>query len=99
MATNRTPISRNTKRRITPDIIECYRRMRELYDDPRKSEECIMANRQLTNLLEYPVWQATTILEVIDEEGGPPDYICRQGTFRIQEWFDARELRRQLDAS
>jgi hypothetical protein len=74
--------------------------MRTLYDDPAASDEaCTLANRQLTDLLKFPAWQATTILEVIDEEGGPPDHVCRQDKFRIEEWLDVRDLRRQLDAA
>jgi hypothetical protein len=71
--------------------------MRQLYDAPGKSDECILANRQLTDLLNFPVWQAITSLEVIDEERWAPNYICRQGTSR-HEWLDVRELRRQPDA-
>jgi hypothetical protein len=53
----------------------------------------------LTGLLKFPVWHSTTILEVIDEEGVPPDHVFRQDTFRIKEWLEARELRRRLDAA
>jgi hypothetical protein len=53
----------------------------------------------LTGLLKFPVWHSTTILEVIDEEGVPPDHVFRQDTLRIKEWLEARELRRRLDAA
>jgi hypothetical protein len=53
----------------------------------------------LTGLLKFPVWHSTTILEVIDEEGVPPDHVFRQDTLRIKEWLEARDLRRRLDAA
>jgi hypothetical protein len=40
-----------------------------------------------------------TMMEPIGDEGGPPGFVCAQGELKIEDWLEARALRRELDAA
>jgi hypothetical protein len=53
---------------------------------------------ELQRLLQHSIWQET-VMDCIGDEGEPPDFICSQGLEKIEDWYSARELRRELDAA
>jgi len=88
MATNRTSISRDPAKRITPKALAAYRRLLAAEDDDEYSD----ARVELTLALgrapwQYDVWAAST-----DE---PPAYI--KGPWRIEDYKKTREIRRELE--
>jgi len=96
MVTNRVPLARATKTRLTPEIIECYRRMRALHDDdPTRSAECIALNGELHQLLGRAPWQ-TTIMDTLGDDVAPA-WMFSQGLDAVVNWNDAHSIRKLLD--
>lgn len=95
MPTNRTPINRPQRSRLTPVIIKLYRSM-VAEPDPLKQ---FALDQKLGDMLGFPVWQRTFIGNTIGYEGDEPPADVGQDEFRIREWREARELRRRLDAA
>jgi hypothetical protein len=62
------------------------------------SDACIALNWKLHELPGRKPSQET-IMDTIGDEGDPPLYICSAGDLKIEDWLDARALRRELDAA
>ena len=101
MPTNRTPINRY-KFRITPQIVDLYRRAREIYDDGDAVDHWAEAggrrgefydiDHQLHLLLGCPPWEED-IFDTIDEDT-PPQWLDRE---RKKSWQTAYAIRVELD--
>jgi len=85
MPTNRTPIRRDTKQRITPKTLAAYRRVIANDDDNDAKVELFLA-------LARTPWQYN-ILAASDDE--PPSYL--KEPWRIEDYQKTREIRRELD--
>ena len=101
MPTNRRPINRY-KFRITPQIVDLYRRAREIYDDGdavdhwaeagRRRGEFYDIDRELHLLLGRPPWEED-IFDTIDEDT-PPHWLDPE---RKKSWRAAYSIRVELD--
>jgi len=94
MATKRTPIGRPPRDRITPEIIKLYGRIRDTDDsvDTRK-ERVILHSKMGREIWEYSIW-------VVDPDAeSPPDWVIRNGEYRVKDWTAARDLLRALEAA
>jgi hypothetical protein len=94
MATTRTPINRPTKARITPEIVELYKKIRDADDAVDTRRDRVALHTKLGRR----VWEYS--IEGIDPDAvAPPDWVVRQGDFRIQDWTTARDLLLALEAA
>jgi hypothetical protein len=59
MPTNRTPIARNRIARFTPQVLDAFRRMRQIEDDPspEADQEWRRLNGLLCDALALPPWR------------------------------------------
>jgi hypothetical protein len=97
VVTKRTPIKRNTKMRITPQMLDVYAVVNQLYDEERHADEFHEAELLLDQLLGRQPWQES-ITDTFDQDA-PPDWMYEQGQARINDWQEANAIREQLDAA
>jgi hypothetical protein len=104
MSTNRTPINRGTKSRITPEALTAYKRARALYDKPIPADPEARDQQQrayleacvaLHHLLGRALW-LEDIMDTIGEEA-PPMRVDRAEPWRVSDWQKAAAIRRELE--
>lgn len=86
MATNRTPISRTQKVNITPDIVSLYRAALAAEENAALSLHVALGRKP---------WQA----DVLDTVGADEAPQWERDADRRQDWMNAREILRKLDAA
>ena len=89
MTTKRTPIRRNLRQRITPEMVELWRRLHEDPDEERRREY----SRELRRLLGWKPWEPLLERVTCPE---PPDYM-RGNEHQQEGWRKVWELRRELE--
>ena len=106
MATTRTPISRPTRARITPEAVMLYRQLVALLDDPDavdqweetggKRRAVLDISSELQRRLGRQLWEACVDDTIGSDE--PPEWMVTQPD-RVDDWSEARSLRVALDAA
>jgi hypothetical protein len=88
MPTNRTPIGRPLKSRITPEILATYRRACD--DDPDGD-----AAHELHILLRRMPWQCDIMF--VADDGSPPEFTRREESWHAEDRKQALEIRHALE--
>jgi hypothetical protein len=86
MATTRTPISRNKKTKITPEVIAAYIKARD-----GDGDACL----ELDQLLGRQLWEVS-IADTIGLDA-PPGWMVLRQPKRISDWHKAHDIRVELD--
>ncbi len=92
MPTNRTPISRPSKGKITPQIVALYRAAITVSEDDYNE-----ASLALHIALGRQPWQVM-VTDTMGNDGSPPQFIWQHGSDKVTDWLEARALRRKLEA-
>ena len=101
MTTNRTPINRRRKLRITPDAFAAYKRARKLYDTSQVdewgmlSDQCRAACSELHALLGRTACDRD-IMDTIGIEEMPTE-VPYDGWWVQEDWDEAVAIRRELE--
>ena len=91
MTTKRTPIRRNLKQRITPEMRELWKRSREDQDEERRREY----SRELHRMIGWKPWEP--FLEWVTSPE-PPAY-HKGSEHHAAMWQKAWKLRQELEAA
>jgi len=103
MATKRTPLRRNPRHRIAPEIVALWTRLVEIdaaggdeeWEPVGRRREFLDASRELNRALGIPPWGWSPI-EIQGDE--PPDWVQAE-PFRLEAWRKGQEWRQELEAA
>lgn len=103
MATNRTPINRATKAKITPQMVALYHLLSEIFDDDDhrtweedggRRREFLGANSLLDALAHRAPWQTSVIDAIFHCPDGPPAW---ERNTAERDWAGARSIATALE--
>ncbi|MDE5440524.1 hypothetical protein GWG65_03475 [Bradyrhizobium sp. CSA207] len=97
MTTTRTPINRGRKLRITPEILEAYKRARKLYDTSKIDEWGLLSDqcRAACGYLHVLLGRTACDLDIFDTIGCEAE--GRSWNEKPEQFADALAVRRELE--